>query len=368
MISAKKLINFLKKKNINFYTGVPDSVTKEFINELNKNKKCTNIIATNEGSAISFGAGYYLAKKNIPCIYLQNSGLGNAINPLTSICDKSVYSVPVLMLIGWRGSPQAIKDEPQHEVMGKITRKMLSLLNIKHCILRNENDFKKLNKLINFSKNKKVPIACLVEKNMFNKEYSKKKLKKRLTLTRFEFFKLFLKKIKKNTSLISTTGYNSRELFQIRKNLNLNKGKDFYMVGGMGHSSVLAAGYAMNKKNEEVICLDGDGSLLMHLGSLLTNSRLKNKNFKHILLNNFTHQSVGGQKTFIENINLKKLITSLGYKKYFSVQNYKKLNIILTNFLKCKSTAFLEVKINSETLKNLIRPKKLKLIKKKFMN
>lgn len=368
MIAPKNLLNFLKKKNIDFFTGVPDSVTKEFINELNNNKKCLHTVTTNEGSAISLGAGYYLAKNKIPCIYLQNSGLGNAINPLSSICHRSVYSIPLLMLVGWRGSPFSSRDEPQHEVMGKITREMLSLLNIKNCVIRNEQDFKKVEKLIKFSKNNKVPVAVLIEKNIFKKTKNLIKLKKNSYVSRSEFLKKLLIKIKKKTNLVSTTGYTSRELLQIRNDLNFKKGKDFYMVGGMGHSSILASGYAMAKKSRDVICIDGDGSLLMHLGSLLTNTRLKNKNFKHILLNNFSHQSVGGQKTFIENINLKGLVKSLGYKKFFSLQNIKKIDATISNFLKCKGSVFLEVKISPVTLKNLIRPKNLKLIKKQFIS
>ncbi len=367
MIDSKNLIKYLGKKNINFYTGVPDSVTKEFLNELDSDKKCENIITTNEGSAISFAAGYYLAKKNIPCVYLQNSGLGNAVNPLTSICHKKVYSIPLLIIIGWRGSPYSPKDEPQHEVMGRITREMLRLLNIKNCILRSDKDFTKLGKLINFSRKNKVPVACLVENNQFFKSKKDLKNKKKLNLSRYEFIESLLKKIKKNTYIVSTTGYTSRELNQIRSDLNLKKGKDFYMVGGMGHASILASSFAMNKKKSNIICLDGDGSFLMHMGSLLTNARLNNKNFKHVILNNFTHQSVGGQKTYMEMINLKKLSQSIGYKKYFYLDKKDKIETAIKKFLTFKGTSLLEVKINSFVPKNLTRPKSFEIIKNKFM-
>jgi phosphonopyruvate decarboxylase len=367
MIDSRNLIKFLRKKNINFYTGVPDSVTKEFLNELDLDKKCENLITTNEGSAVSFAAGYYLAKKKIPCVYLQNSGLGNAVNPLTSMCHKKVYSIPLLIIIGWRGSPYSTKDEPQHEVMGKITREMLHLLNIKNCILRSDKDLIKLGKLINFSKKNKTPIACLVENNKFLKSKKNLNNKKKLNLSRYEFIGSLLKKIKKNTHIVSTTGYTSRELNQIRKDLNLSKGRDFYMVGGMGHASILASSFAMNKKKSDVICLDGDGSFLMHMGSLLTNARLNNKNFKHVILNNFTHQSVGGQKTYMEIIKLKELSQSVGYKKYFYLEKKIKTDAVIKKFLAYKGTSLLEVKINSFVPKNLTRPKKLEIIKNKFM-
>ncbi len=367
MINSKKLIEYLRKKKINFYTGVPDSVTKEFLNELKIDNKSKNIITTNEGSAVAFAAGYYLAKKKMACVYLQNSGLGNAINPLTSICHKRVYSIPLLILIGWRGSPFSTKDEPQHEVMGKITREMLNLLNIKNCIIRSDKDFVKLGKLISFSKKNKTPIACLIENNKFFKTKKKFISKEISDISRYNFIQFLLKKINKNTHLISTTGYTSRELHQIRKDLNLKKGKDFYMVGGMGHTSILASGFAMNKPNTDIICLDGDGSFLMHMGSMLTNARLNNKNFKHIILNNFAHQSVGGQKTYMEFVKLEKLSRSIGYKKYFHLKKNIEMEGVLKKFLTYRGPSLLEVKINSFVPNNLIRPKKLHSIKQRFM-
>ena len=365
MIRAKKLINFLKIKKINFFTGVPDSVTKEFSIEIKKNKSCKNIITSNEGSSIALASGYYLAQKKIPCVYLQNSGLGNAINPLSSICHKKVYSIPILILIGWRGSP-SYKDEPQHEVMGKITKKILNLLKIKFCVLKNEKDFKSLNKLIINCKKNKEPVACLIERKVFVKKKEILNNYKDLNLTRSDFIKNLLKKIKKNTKLVSTTGYTSRELIQIRKEFELKSGQDFYMVGGMGHASTLASGYSLYKK-KPVICIDGDGSFLMHLGSLHTNARVSNKNFKHILINNYSHESVGGQKTHIESINIKKLVLSLGYKKYFMINSKSQLNKIIPIFLRSNGPIFLEVKVKKYSLKNLLRPNNLKLIKNNFM-
>ena len=123
-----------------------------------------HIIATNEGAATSIGIGHYLTTKKIPCIYLQNSGLSNAINPLISIASKEVYSIPLLLIVGWRGSPKK-NDEPQHLAKGRITRQLLKLLKIKYCILREENDLSKIKSLIADANKKKVPVACLVEKD-----------------------------------------------------------------------------------------------------------------------------------------------------------------------------------------------------------
>ena len=161
MIDVASLINLLKKNNTNFFTGVPDSVLKELSISLQKKDKKNHIIATNEGSAVSLGIGHYLSTKNIPCIYMQNSGLSNALNPLISIAHEKVYSIPLILIIGWRGSPR-MKDEPQHNVKGKITEQILKLLNIKYTILRSDSDLSKFNKQIKVAKKNKSIVACLI--------------------------------------------------------------------------------------------------------------------------------------------------------------------------------------------------------------
>jgi len=175
MIYVEDLFNIFKKKKISFFCGVPDSILKEFSNYLDKFNNKKNIISTNEGSAVSLGIGYHLATKEIPCVYMQNSGLGNAINPLVSIAHKKVYSIPLLMIIGWRGSFKS-KDEPQHMAKGKITPSILKLLNIKYVNLKAARDLKKLEKLITLSKKNNISVACLVEKNFL--KLKKKKFKK----------------------------------------------------------------------------------------------------------------------------------------------------------------------------------------------
>ena len=295
---------------------------------------------------------------------MQNSGLGNAVNPLASLAHTKVYSIPMLLLIGWRGSPFVKKDEPQHMVKGKITRNLLKLLDIKYCVLRNKRDLRKLSQIIKFGKKKQKPVACLIENNtLLNNSIKKqKKIKK---FCRSDVIKTILSKIKKNTRIISTTGYTSRELNQIRETSKFKTGKDFYMIGAMGHSSILALGYSINSKNQ-TLCLDGDGSLLMHMGSLSNCGIYGKKNFKHILLNNHSHESVGGQKTLASKINFKKLVNSLGYRKYFFAENNKKLLNVFNKFLRSSGPSFLEIKIDEGHLSNLTRPTNFLNIKKKF--
>ena len=267
MLQPEKLIDFFKKNRINFFCGVPDSVLKNFTNALDQDKKVKHIININEGSAVSMAAGYNLNTKKIPCVYMQNSGLGNAINPLISIAHKKVYSIPLLLLIGWRGAP-GINDEPQHNLKGKITPKLLNLLNIKYCVLKKNDDLKKLKKLLVYAKVNNCPVACLVKKNTLKSNDLARIKKKKLNLKREEVIEELLKKINKKTKLIATTGFTSRELNQLRKQNKKNVGTDFYMVGGMGHSSMVSLGASLRSKHD-IICLDGDGSFIMHLGSIL---------------------------------------------------------------------------------------------------
>ena len=251
MIKVKHLIKVLEKNKINFFTGVPDSILKSLSSYLEKYPKKKHVIATNEGAAISIGIGYNLSTKNIPCIYLQNSGLSNAINPLISIASKNVYSIPLFLIIGWRGSPKK-PDEPQHKAKGKITLNLLKLLNIDYCILRKEKDLKKLKNLIIRSKKNKSIIACLIEKDTLEPLKKREKNINRYMLRSY-FLKNFLNLIPYKCKIISTTGYTSRELMELRKKFNFNKGKDFYMVGGMGHSSSVAVGYALNSKKKGIL-------------------------------------------------------------------------------------------------------------------
>ena len=366
MIKVSALINLLKKNKSNFYTGVPDSVLKELSSSLQSANKQNHIIATNEGAAVSIGIGHYLSTKKIPVIYMQNSGLSNALNPLISIAHEKVYSIPLILIIGWRGSPR-VKDEPQHNVKGKITEQILKLLNIKYTILRSVSDINKFDKQIKLAKKNKSMVACLIEQGTLEKNKNTKKKKDFYNLDKELFLKNLLENLNKNTKIISSTGYNSRELMYLREKYKFNDTKDFYMVGGMGHTSSVALGYSLSAKSK-TICIDGDGSLLMHLGSIKTAGTFANKNFKYILLNNNAHDSVGGQSTYANNINFEKLSKSLGFKKFYSINNQKNLKKIIKKFLSEDKLSFLEVKVTNSKIKKLPRPTDLIKIKNQFIS
>ena len=365
MIKVKALINLLKKNNTSFFTGVPDSVLKELSFELQNKTKKNHIIASNEGSAVSIGIGHYLSTKKIPCIYMQNSGLSNALNPLLSIAHQKVYSIPLILIIGWRGSPK-VKDEPQHNVKGKITENLLKLLNIKYTIIRTIKDLKKFDNQIKDAKKNKSIVACLIEQGTLEKNNNRIKQKDFYNLDKETFFKTFLEIIDDKSKIISSTGYNSREIMYVRQKYQLKKSQDFYMVGGMGHTSSVALGYSLST-NKKIICIDGDGSLLMHLGSIKTAGTFANKNFKYILLNNNVHDSVGGQSTYANGINFEKLSKSLGFKNFYNVKNNQNLKKTLKQFLSGNALNFLEVRVKNSKIKNLPRPKNLIKIKNQFM-
>ena len=366
MIKVTTLINLFKKNNSDFFTGVPDSVLKELSSSLQSANKKNHIIATNEGAAVSIGIGHYLSTKKVPAIYMQNSGLSNALNPLISIAHEKVYSIPLILIIGWRGSPR-VKDEPQHNVKGKITEQILKLLNIKYTILRSASDIDKFDKQIKSAKKNKSIVACLIEQGTLDKSKKTKKKKDFYSVDKEFFLKSLLENLNKKTKIISSTGYNSRELMYLREKYKFKHTKDFYMVGGMGHTSSVALGYSLSSKNK-TICIDGDGSLLMHLGSIKTAGTFADKNFKYILLNNNAHDSVGGQSTYANDIDFKKLSKSLGFKKFYSINNQKNVKKIIKKFLSEKSLSFLEVKVTNSKIKKLPRPTDLIKIKNQFIS
>ena len=317
MIKPQLFFQYLKKEGIDFYTGVPDSLLKDlcfYISDYSKENK--HIIAANEGSALSISIGYHIATNNVPVVYLQNSGLGNLINPLLSLADKDVYSIPMLLIIGWRGKP-GIKDEPQHKKTGRVMLDMLKSMKIPYKVINKSNKPEKIKAitghLINKSKKNNSPVALIVERDTFEKYKLKNINKKKYPLVREKAINIIMNYIGLKDVIISTTGFTSRELYEYRKNNNQDHSRDFLTVGGMGHASQIALGIALYSKNKSVYCFDGDGSIIMHMGSLSTNGNIKCKNLKHIVFNNGSHESVGGQPTTAHKFNMKNIVKNMGY-------------------------------------------------------
>ena len=279
MINAKYFIEQLKNLDIKFYTGVPDSLMSEFSKSLHFDFNDENhIISTNEGSALATGMGYHLATGNYPLIYLQNSGLGNLVNPYTSLLHKEIYKIPFILLVGWRGEP-GTKDEPQHKFKGKITKNLLEILEINYIVVNAESNVKGVLKEAKHFLDENMPVALLLQKNTFELDNRVFEVDEKLP-KRKEALASIVNKFNSNSLYISTTGKLSRELYELRnKNDEIND--DLYIVGGMGHASAIALGLLQKIEDRNIICLDGDGSVLMHTGNL---SLLGSKKYKILFI------------------------------------------------------------------------------------
>ena len=350
--------NEIAKYGVELFTGVPDSLLKEFClcvdEQMSKN---AHIITANEGNAIGIAAGHYLAKKSIPLVYMQNSGLGNAINPLLSLCDPEVYSIPMLLMIGWRGEP-GVKDEPQHVKQGMIQIELMKTLGIPFEIIsKNDLNYKlKTSKCIEAAKSENRPTALLIKKGTFDKYNTDSSGTKEQRIKREEALEIILDNLDGNTIVVSTTGKTSREIFEIREKSAQTHEQDFLTVGSMGHCSSIALGIALIKPHRNVVCIDGDGAMLMHLGSLTSVASLKPNNFRHILMNNEVHESVGGQETAAKDVDLSAVVKAMGTDKMFQAESLSEIKSIIAEFLSCPGPSFLEIKIHPGSRGDLGRP------------
>ena len=362
MISANFLINQLTKYGYNFFSGVPCSYLTSVINAVINSKKIKYIGATSEGEAVGIASGAWLAgKKSV--VMIQNSGLGNTINPLTSL--NYPFNIPILLITTWRGEPK-IKDEPQHELMGKITRNILTLSKIKNEIFpTNEKNLKKvLFKINNLTNKTSLPYALIMRKETIKKEKLKQKkiffkkknkvliyYKKKKLPARFQIIKELQKNINNKIAVISTTGKTGRELFSLKDCENY-----FYQVGSMGCANAIALGAALNSK-KKIIILDGDGALLMKMGNMSTIGANQPKNLIHILLDNNVHDSTGQQLTNASTVDFSNIAINCGYKNSYSADNLDDFSkIIKTNLKNTFGPTFIHIKIQKGSIENLGRP------------
>ena len=363
MISPQKFVDALKQIDIKFVTGVPDSLLKEvcacITNSLNPDQ---HVIAANEGSAVALAIGHYLGSKTPSLVYMQNSGIGNTINPLVSLADNAIYSIPMILMIGWRGEIQIdgtqLKDEPQHVKQGEITTDMLDILGISYRVIdKSCKDIAIiLKELKDESIEKQSPVALVVRKGTFEKFVTNEAITKQVyELSREQAIGYLLENIPENAPVVSTTGMISREVYEFR-NLNpKNKKLDFLTVGGMGHASSIACGICIARPKNKVYCLDGDGALLMHSGTLANTS--DQANFIHIVLNNEAHDSVGGQPTKGNEVDFLGLAKAFGYKNIFKCFTKEDIYKTLPNALSLYGSTLIEVKCRKGFRDDLGRPK-----------
>ncbi|NOR74345.1 MAG: phosphonopyruvate decarboxylase, partial [Draconibacterium sp.] len=291
MIKPEVFYQWLTNADVEFFSGVPDSLLKDICAYITDNTPSEkHIIAANEGNSVALAAGYHMATGTIPLVYMQNSGLGNTVNPLLSLTNKQVYDIPILMMIGWRGEPGK-KDEPQHITQGRLTLDLLDTMEVPYQILSDDAEEAKeqFNLAIAHILDNNQPYALVVRKGLFESYKMETTIDNSYTMMREEAILQIVEKLAGNEMIVSTTGKTSRELFEIRESLGQGHDSDFLTVGCMGHANQIAVGMALAKPKRKVICIDGDGALLMHMGSMAIIGAVSPKNFIHIVINNGSH-------------------------------------------------------------------------------
>ena len=324
-----KVENFIDIIGADFFAGVPDSQLKPLCNYLMNTYGIDpkhHIIAANEGNCTALGAGYYLATGRVPVIYMQNSGEGNIINPVASLLNKKVYAIPAIFVIGWRGEP-GIHDEPQHIYQGEVTLKLLDDMEIRSFVLSKDTSEDELAHVREEYRENLAwgeSVAFVVRKGALSYD-GKVSYRNDNIMTREEIVRHIVM-VSGEDPIVSTTGKASRELFEIRVANGQSHKYDFLTVGSMGHSSSIALGIAVNKPNQKIWCIDGDGAVLMHMGSMAVLGANKPKNMVHVVINNGAHETVGGMPTVAGNIDLVSIAKACGYPNAVRVDSFEALD------------------------------------------
>lgn len=358
-MKAEILIDYIKKIGIEVIAGVPDSTLKEFCDYINNEETGLSHYTTpDEGAAVGIAAGTYLATGKPVCIYMQNSGLGNTVNPITSLVNAEVYNIPMFFIVGYRGTPDK-KDEPQHKFMGCITEKMFDCLEIEYEVIDGSVTEIKLIKIFDKAQNileNKKQFALIIKRETFDKrennDYSNNNI-----LDREYVIGEMIKKINADDLIVSSTGKISREVYEQSNLILKHHNQCFLTVGGMGYASMIALGIAKSVSDKRIICIDGDGAVLMHMGNLAFIGEQNTDNFIHICLNNSAHESVGGMPTSSQNLSFAKLAKTCGYSDVFTIQSSNEFDEFIKKFDNLKGLAFVEIKVTNTSRDNLGRPK-----------
>ena len=353
MIDAVKFIDILRRQGAGLFTGVPDSLLGGFCAAL-ESAGVTHLPAANEGNAVALAAGHFLATGRPAVVYMQNSGLGNAVNPLTSLTDREVYALPLLLVIGWRGEP-GVNDEPQHVKQGRITPGLLELLEIPYRIITADSDIAaETGRAWAAMIDSQAPAALLIKADSFKKTSSGQPALQD-GLRREAALECLLNLFSPRDLLVATTGKTGRELYELR----VKRGEpqaDFLTVGGMGHASSIALGASVARPDRRLICLDGDGAALMHLGVLALIGAERPANFIHILLNNRCHESVGGQPTCGLGLDFAALAQTCGYRSGRKVAGLEEIQAAWPAIDQSPGPHFLEIDLCPGSRSDLGRP------------
>jgi len=358
VVEAKAFVERLAARGLDFFAGVPDSLLKDLCAYVTENCPARDhVIAANEGGAVGLAAGYHLATGRAGVVYMQNSGTGNAINPLLSLADPEVYSIPMLVVIGWRGEP-GVHDEPQHVKQGRVQRALIAALEYP-CEVMAEDQAEALaqvDRLLEAMREKSSPAVLLVRKGAFAPYSMKAAAAPGYPMTREEAIKEIIGAMGEADRVVSTTGMASREIYELREAAGQGHGKDFLTVGSMGHAVMIAAGLAAFRDGP-VWCIDGDGAAIMHLGSMGIAARRAPSSFRHVVINNGAHDSVGGQPTIGYSLPFPAIAKELGYKAALVAEDRAGLAAALAELARTEGPAFLEVRVRGGARKDLGRPK-----------
>ena len=348
MIEASNFVEQLRAAGVTFFTGVPDSLLKSFCAYVTDNCGDSHVIAANEGGAVGLAVGHYLAIGKPALVYMQNSGQGNAVNPLASLAGPDVYSIPMVLLVGWRGEP-GVKDEPQHVKQGKVTVPLFETLGIPTEILPDDEPaaLEVTRMMVDKAKAGPRPVALIVRKGLFAEYKLQNKKPDVAALPREQAIEEVLKSLPEDAVVVSTTGMISREVYETRERLGQDHSRDFLTVGSMGHAIMIALGIAKAQPKRKVFCLDGDGASIMQMGNMAIAGQSGCANLTHIVFNNAAHDSVGGQPTVGGAIDLPAIAASCGYNRP-------------------NSPVFREIKVAKGARKDLGRPKEPPQVNKKL--
>lgn len=349
MLDQEKVFKTLSDYGVSFFTGVPDSYLNGFCNYALAACGNRNIIAANEGNAVGIAAGHFFASKEIPLVYMQNSGMGNTINPLASLVDKNVYSVPMLLLIGWRGQGNTEPNHPQHKLQGEITPALLDVMHIPYSILTDDDEEFAIvvEKAVEYCKTVRQPYGLIAPKGVMADPDKPNDRDDVYPMSREEAIEVILDHMPNDTIYSATTGRATRELFFLREKRNETKTHDFLNVGSMGHASSVALGIALEKPERHVVVLDGDSATMMHMGAMTMVSKLKAPNFMHVILNNGAHESVGGQPSVGHLLDFTSIAESCGYMTVGkAVETEKELAKAVEKLKNCGKASFIDCRIH----------------------
>lgn len=349
MLDQKRVFQTLAENGVNFFTGVPDSYLNGFCNYALENCGERNVIAANEGNAVGIAAGHYLASKEIPLVYMQNSGMGNAINPLASMADERVYAIPMLLLIGWRGQGDSEPNHPQHALQGEITPTLLETMHIPYTVLADSDDEFVLTaeRALKYCRENRRSYALIAPKGVMAAADKPNNTDDTYPMSREEAIEVFLNRMPADTIYTATTGRATRELFFLRERRNETKAHDFLNVGSMGHASSVALGIALENPNRYVVALDGDCAAMMHMGAMTMASKVNAPRLMHVVLNNGAHESVGGQPSAGHRVDFTKIAEACGYETVgHAVTTQAELEQAIDALKDCGRASFIDCRIH----------------------